>query len=33
MAGTIPTVVDYGVAAEPELFYMATAAICALVGM
>jgi NhaC family Na+:H+ antiporter len=34
MAGTIPTVVDYGVRlVNPTIFYLATAAICALVGM
>src|SRR5213078_2962114 len=34
MAGTIPTVVDYGVRLlNPTIFYLATAAICALVGM
>jgi len=34
MAGTIPTVVDYGVRVlNPNVFFMATAAICALVGM
>jgi NhaC family Na+:H+ antiporter len=34
MAGTIPTVVDYGLAlVSPTWFYLATAVICALVGM
>jgi Na+:H+ antiporter, NhaC family len=34
MAGTIPTVVDYGIRLlNPSWFYVATAAICALVGM
>ena len=34
MAGTIPTVVDYGVRLlNPSVFYLATAAICAIVGM
>jgi NhaC family Na+:H+ antiporter len=34
MAGTIPTVVDYGVILlNPSLFFLATAAICAIVGM
>jgi NhaC family Na+:H+ antiporter len=34
MAGTIPTVVDYGVQLlNPNVFYLATAAICAIVGM
>ena len=34
MAGTIPTVVDYGVRLlNPEIFYVTTAAICAVVGM
>jgi Na+:H+ antiporter, NhaC family len=34
MAGTIPTVVDYGIRLlNPSIFYFATAAICALVGM
>src|SRR3974377_2082505 len=34
MAGTIPTVVDYGVRLlNPSIFYMTTAAICAVVGM
>ena len=34
MAGTIPTVVDYGIQLlNPSIFYLATAAICALVGM
>jgi len=34
MAGTIPTVVHYGVGLlSPTFFYVATAAICALVGM
>ena len=34
MAGTIPTVVDYGVRLlNPAIFYLATAAICAIVGM
>src|SRR3954452_21105093 len=34
MAGTIPTVVDYGVQLlNPSVFYVATAAICAIVGM
>ena len=34
MAGTIPTVVDYGVRLlNPTIFYLTTAAICALVGM
>lgn len=33
MAGTIPTVVDYGVRLlNPNVFYLATAAICAIVG-
>ena len=34
MAGTIPTVVDYGVQLlNPDVFFFATAAICAIVGM
>lgn len=34
MAGTIPTVVDYGVTLlNPSVFFVATAAICAIVGM
>jgi NhaC family Na+:H+ antiporter len=34
MAGTIPTVVDYGVRLlNPTIFYATTAAICALVGL
>ena len=34
MAGTIPTVVDYGVSLlNPSIFFVATAAICAIVGM
>src|SRR6187399_2119716 len=34
MAGTIPTVVDYGIRVlNPSIFFFATAAICALVGM
>jgi len=34
MAGTIPTVVDYGVQLlNPNVFYLATAAICAIVGL
>jgi len=34
MAGTIPTVVDYGVQMlNPAIFYVTTAAICAVVGM
>jgi NhaC family Na+:H+ antiporter len=34
MAGTIPTVVDYGIRVlDPSIFFLATAAICALVGM
>jgi NhaC family Na+:H+ antiporter len=34
MAGTIPTVVDYGIRLmSPTWFYLATAVICALVGM
>ncbi|HEX7309726.1 MAG TPA: Na+/H+ antiporter NhaC family protein [Gaiellaceae bacterium] len=34
MAGTIPTVVDYGVRLlNPTIFYLTTAAICAIVGM
>ena len=34
MAGTIPTVVDYGVhLLNPNVFYLATAAVCAVVGM
>src|SRR4051794_36859360 len=34
MAGTIPTVVDWGIQLlSPSIFYVATAAICALVGM
>src|SRR3954470_15781938 len=34
MAGTIPTVVDYGVQLlNPTIFYFTTAAICAVVGM
>jgi Na+:H+ antiporter, NhaC family len=34
MAGTIPTVVTYGISImTPEWFYLATAVICALVGM
>jgi Na+:H+ antiporter, NhaC family len=34
MAGTIPTVVDYGIRLlNPTIFFLATAVICALVGM
>jgi Na+:H+ antiporter, NhaC family len=34
MAGTIPTVVDYGIRlVSPSWFYVAAAAVCALVGM
>jgi NhaC family Na+:H+ antiporter len=34
MAGTIPTVVDYGVRLlHPSVFFLATAAICAIVGL
>jgi NhaC family Na+:H+ antiporter len=34
MAGTIPTIVDYGIAlVSPSWFYLAAAAVCALVGM
>jgi NhaC family Na+:H+ antiporter len=34
MAGTIPTVVDYGIRLlNPSVFFLATAAICAVVGM
>jgi NhaC family Na+:H+ antiporter len=34
MAGTIPTVVDYGIRLlNPNVFFLATAAICALVGL
>jgi NhaC family Na+:H+ antiporter len=34
MAGTIPTVVDYGVRLlNPSIFYLTTAVICAVVGM
>ena len=34
MAGTIPTVVDYGIRlVSPTWFYVTTAVICALVGM
>lgn len=34
MAGTIPTVVDYGIQLlNPTVFYLATAAICAIVGL
>src|SRR5689334_18605008 len=34
MAGTIPTVVDYGVQLlHPSIFFLATAAICAIVGL
>src|SRR3954449_13265960 len=34
MAGTIPTVVDYGIRIiSPSWFYFTTAAVCALVGM
>src|SRR5438046_716678 len=34
MAGTIPTVVDYGVQLlNPSIFYVTTAAICAVVGL
>jgi len=34
MAGTIPTVVDYGIQLlDPSVFFVATAVICALVGM
>ena len=34
MAGTIPTVVDYGVMLlNPSVFFLATASICAIVGM
>jgi NhaC family Na+:H+ antiporter len=33
MAGTIPTVVDYGIRLlSPTWFYVTTAAICAVVG-
>ena len=34
MAGTIPTIVDYGIRlVSPTWFYLATAVVCALVGM
>src|SRR3954466_9040371 len=34
MAGTIPTVVDYGIRLlDPTIFYLTTAVICPLVGM
>ena len=34
MAGTIPTVVDYGIRLlNPSVFFLATAAICAIVGL
>jgi NhaC family Na+:H+ antiporter len=34
MAGTIPTVVDYGIAlVSPQWFYVAAAAVCAVVGL
>src|ERR687898_1162738 len=34
MAGTIPTVVDYGIRlGSPTWFYVTTAAVCAVVGM
>jgi NhaC family Na+:H+ antiporter len=34
MAGTIPTVVDYGIRLlNPSIFFLATCAICALVGL
>jgi NhaC family Na+:H+ antiporter len=34
MAGTIPTVVDYGIRLlNPTVFYLATAVVCALVGL
>jgi Na+:H+ antiporter, NhaC family len=34
MAGTIPTVVDYGIRLlNPNIFFLATAAVCAIVGM
>jgi NhaC family Na+:H+ antiporter len=34
MAGTIPTVVDYGVTLlNPSVFFLATSAICAIAGM
>ncbi|WP_020693503.1 Na+/H+ antiporter NhaC family protein [Aeromicrobium massiliense] len=34
MAGTIPTIVDYGIAlVSPSWFYLATAVVCALVGL
>src|SRR4051794_26062893 len=34
MAGTIPTVVDYGVRLlDPSIFYVSTAVVCAVVGM
>jgi NhaC family Na+:H+ antiporter len=34
MAGTIPTIVDYGIAlVSPSWFYFAAAAVCALVGL
>jgi len=34
MAGTIPTIVDYGIAlVSPSWFFLATAVVCALVGM
>jgi Na+:H+ antiporter, NhaC family len=34
MAGTIPTVIDYGIRLlNPNVFFLATAAICAVVGM
>ena len=34
MAGTIPTVVDYGIRLlNPDIFFLATCAVCAVVGM
>ena len=34
MAGTIPTVVDYGIRLlNPTIFFLATCAICALIGL
>ena len=34
MAGTIPTIVDYGIRlVSPTWFYLTTAVVCALVGM
>ena len=34
MAGTIPTVVDYGIRlVSPNWFYLVTAVVCAMVGV